>query len=124
MSSGYRQEVPGMIFRVAHTVCACLFAHFPVCVRICSFTNECVSDVLILAASARSCVCVCLTEREPFGNNSSVSLGIPCFPPLGTGCPSCNTITVTTVAITVTTEPQVNKGGGGGSRVQSRKKGR
>lgn len=32
------------------------------------------------------------------------------FPLLGTGCPSCNMITVTTVAITVATELQVNKG--------------
>lgn len=48
-------------------------------------------------------------EREPFGNNGGLLLGIPCFPFLGTGCPTCNMITVTTAAITVATEPQVNK---------------
>lgn len=43
------------------------------------------------------------------------------FPPcLGTGCPGCNTIAVTTLAIAVDTEPQVNnrggEGGGGGAK--------
>lgn len=59
-------------------------------------------------------VCVCYGRRvalkEPFGNNSGSLLGIPCFPFLRTSCPRCNMITVTTVAITVATGLQVNKG--------------
>lgn len=57
--------------------------------------------------------CVCYESRaapnKPFGNNSGLLLGIPCFPFLGTSCPSCNMITVTTIAVTVATELQVNK---------------
>lgn len=56
--------------------------------------------------------CVCYESRaapnKPFGNNIGLLLGIPCFPFLGTSCPSCNMITVTTIAVTVATE-QVNK---------------
>ena len=102
-----------MIFRPAHStglfVCA-----FPG-VYTYLFLHECVSGVFILAASARSCVCVCVSPRESLlGTIAAFHWESLVSPLLRTGCPSCNMITVTTVAITVTTEPQVNKGGGGG----------
>ena len=38
--------------------------------------------------------------RGPFGNNGGLLLGVPCLLLiLRTGCPSCNMITVTTIAL-------------------------
>lgn len=89
----------------------CAFAG--VCTHLCLHVQVC-----IWCPFPSVSVCSCVVgvewhwgrEREPFGNNSGILLGIPCFPVLGTGCPSCNMITVTTAAITVATELQVNKG--------------
>lgn len=85
----------------------CLCSHLCVCVHYRASMCMCVRGVLFLYGL------VCESEvalREPFGNNSGLLLGIPCFPFLGTSCSRCNMITVTTAAIAVATDLQVNKG--------------
>lgn len=87
--------------------------HVLVCTNVCPHTW--VSGVLCESCSICMFLCVSVMgaeqhrERQPFGNNGCLLLGIPCFLFLRTGCPSCNTITVTTTSITVATELQVNK---------------
>lgn len=88
---------------------------------LCTVCDWCFCSCLCIVCVVVSVVSVCVsvmgtwaihTESEwrgPFGNNGGLLSGVPCFPFLGTGCPSCNMITVTTVAIAVATQLQVNK---------------
>lgn len=85
---------------VAYSLCPLLLE----CVLMCAFMYKCVSAVFFPVCHGSGLALV----RKPFGNNSALIIGNPLF--LGTGCPSFNMITVTTVAISVDTELQVNKG--------------
>lgn len=84
-----------------------LFVH----VLVCTYLHLSCAGVYLVSLSWCMCVVLCVWAhcgnrvalREPFGNNSSLLLGIPCFLFLRTSCPSCNTITVTTAAIAIAT---------------------